>query len=169
MRTDSEFMKDYNSTAKQASTSSQRIISTESSESSAESVNLEETYKMMFADKTRYTDKGFMIAPGFYLTGLDKLNFNQTVNEDKDCQEKPEVSCDQKDASDIEMRSGQHSDRDISQATITMDGLHNNSTADNLLHNTHSFDSQSMQMNPAAVFHPSNLSMTSQLGTSNIF
>jgi len=51
-RTDSEFMKDYNSTAKQPPAHSQAIISTEGSEDAlvAERPSLDQAYKMLAKD-----------------------------------------------------------------------------------------------------------------------
>jgi len=74
-RTDSEFLKDYNSTARQKSSTSHIIISTEGSESveNSEPPSLEQACKQMGKDQS------FMFAPSFNLTTHGQTSGSQVT------------------------------------------------------------------------------------------
>ena len=59
-RTDSEFLKDYNSTAKQQSAASHHIISTEGSDDH-DSPSLEQAYKLVAMDQVAQSDVGITL------------------------------------------------------------------------------------------------------------
>ena len=116
---------------------------------------------MMISDKQRFSDKGYMVAPGFFLTGFDQIKPSShvaTAPQRDSLIDQVKIGSAQDNsrtsAADLPMQSGIYSERDSS---VTFDrGFHNQSTVDNLLQTSHSID-QTLYMSQAPVFHPTNL------------